>query len=235
MKGFFITFEGIEGTGKSTQAEALYDVLKRDGLPVYLTHEPGGTKIGDRVRELLLNPENGDMDSMTEILLYAASRAQLVAQVLRPYLEEGYIVICDRFVDSSIAYQAFGRSIPVNVIRDINSFATWNVAPDITFYMDLEPEVSLNRIKLRVEETENLPDRLEREKVEFFRKVRDGYHMLMSDELGRFRLIDASLKPQDIHEKILSLVARELRKANLYFSGKTTVDNSDFPFNFSID
>ena len=216
MKGFFITFEGLEGTGKSTQAAALYDLLKKKGYPVYMTREPGGTAIGDKIRDILLDPENKEMCYVAEIMLYAASRAQLVHQTLRPYLEEGYIIICDRFVDSTIAYQAFGRDIPLNVVRDINSSAIWNLTPNITFYLDLKPEDSLRRVKLRIEENEEIPDRLEREKIDFFRKVREGYMSLVNDEPFRFRLIDASAGPQEIHDKIVEITERELKKADIH-------------------
>ncbi len=235
MKGFLITFEGIEGTGKSTQARALCELLEKQGLPVHMTREPGGTRIGDMIRELLLNPDNNEMSSMTEILLYAASRAQLVHQFLRPYLEEGYIVICDRFVDSTIAYQAFGRGIPVNVIREINSAAVWNIVPNITFYLDLEPEASVRRVRLRVEETEEIPDRLEREKIDFFRKVREGYMSLIKDEPFRFRVLDASLEPREVHKKIVEITERELKKANLYRLREDGGDQSFSMIDFSID
>jgi len=230
MKGFLITFEGLEGTGKSTQAEALCSLLQKHGLPVYMTREPGGTVIGDKIRNILLDPDNKEMSSVTEIMLYAASRAQLVHQIIRPQLEEGYIVICDRFLDSTIAYQAFGRGIPVNVIRDINSSAVWNVVPDITFYLDLEPETSLRRVKLRIEEKEEIPDRLEREKVEFFRKVREGYMSLVKDEPFRFRVIDASLEPRIVHEKIFELTERELKKAGFHKVMQEKVALSPFDF-----
>lgn len=216
MKGFFITFEGLEGTGKSTQASALYDLLHKQGYPVYMTREPGGTAIGDKIRDILLDHENDEMCDISEIMLYAASRAQLVHQVLRPHLEEGYIVICDRYVDSTIAYQAFGRNVPLNIVRDVNSSAVWNVKPDITFYLDLEPEASLRRVKLRIEEKEEIPDRLEREKIDFFRKVREGYMSLIKDEPFRFRLIDAAAGPQEVHEKIVEITEREFKKAEIY-------------------
>ncbi len=235
MEGFLITFEGIEGTGKSTQSSALYKYLQKEGLPVFMTHEPGGTPIGDQIRQLLLNPENNEMCPITEILLYEASRAQLVHQIIRPYLEEGYIVIADRFADSTVAYQAFGRDIPVNVIREMNSFATWGVNPNLTFYLDLMPEESFKRVKLRVEETEKIPDRLEREKLEFFRKVREGYQVLLKDEPFRFKYMDASLSPQELHEKIAEFTVRELKKSNLYYKHENGSENLTLPSDFLSD
>ncbi|MDQ7822842.1 MAG: dTMP kinase [Candidatus Eremiobacteraeota bacterium] len=230
MKGFFVTFEGIEGTGKSTQAGRLYATLKERGYPVYFTREPGGTKIGNLVREILMNPEHKDMCPLTEIFLFAASRAQHVEKVLRPYIEEGYVVICDRFADSTVAYQAFGRGVPVNVVREINSAATWGIQPSITFFLDLEPQVALKRVSLRVQETEVVPDRLEREQLEFFHKVRDGYRSIAGDEPHRFKILDATLDPHQLAKKILDITQREMRKAGiLYRPDGQTADQWDVP------
>lgn len=216
MQGFFITFEGIEGSGKTTQARALYEFLQQQQIPSILLKEPGGTLIGDRIRELLLDPAHSEMTSITEVLLYAASRAQLVSQVICPHLEEGYVVISDRFLDSSIAYQAFGREIPLNIVREINSPATWGLEPDLTFYLELQPEESRMRVKLRMEEMEELPDRMDLEKLAFFKRVMDGYTNLIGEQPARFRCLDAKLPPQELHKKIVELMEKEFKKRKLY-------------------
>jgi len=215
MKGFFITLEGIEGTGKSTQAKALYDSLTEMGYPTVFSREPGGTRIGNLIREILINPEYHEMCVLTEIFLFAAARAQHVEQLLRPKLEEGYVVICDRFADSSVAYQGYGRNVPLALIREINSAATWSIQPDLTFFLDLEPETALHRVRLRVEETETIPDRLEREQLDFFHKVRNGYRRIAQEEPHRIRWLDATLEPEALHKKITDLCLREMRKAGI--------------------
>lgn len=215
MKGFFITFEGIEGTGKSTQAKALYTYLKEKGYPTLFTREPGGTKLGNLIRDILMNPDHKSMCTMTEVFLFAAARVQHVEQFLRPSLEEGFIVICDRYSDSTLAYQGYGREIPLAIIRDINSNATWRTQPNLTFYLDLEPALAMHRVRLRVEETETVPDRLEREKLEFFHRVRDGYLKMAQEEPHRFRVLDAKVDPQSLHKKITDICLAELKKAKI--------------------
>lgn len=212
MSGFFITFEGIEGTGKSTQAKALHKALQDQGYPAIITMEPGGTKIGNLIREILINPDNKEMSVLTEVFLFAAGRAQHVEQLLRPSLEEGYVVICDRFSDSSVAYQGFGRNVPISLIHEINSTATWRIQPNLTFFLDLEPEVALHRVRLRVEETEVIPDRLEREQLEFFHRVRNGYRRIAVEEPNRFKVMDAMLEPEALHKKITEISIREMRR-----------------------
>jgi len=215
MKGFFITLEGIEGTGKSTQAKALYKSLTDTGYPTVFSREPGGTRIGNLIRDVLINPEYREMSVLTEIFLFAAARAQHVEQLLRPKLEEGYVIICDRFADSSVAYQGYGRDVPLALIREMNSAATWAIQPNITFFLDLEPETALHRVRLRVEETETIPDRLEREQLEFFHKVRNGYRRIAQEEPHRFRWLDATMEPEALHRKITELCLREIRKAGI--------------------
>jgi dTMP kinase len=215
MNGFLITFEGIEGTGKSTQAEALFKNLSDQGFPTILTREPGGTRIGNLVREILINPDNKEMCVIAEIFLFAAARAQHAEQLLRPKLEEGFVVICDRFADSTVAYQGYGRNVPLALVREINSAATWGIQPSLTFFLDLEPKVSLQRVRLRVEETEVIPDRLEREQLEFFHKVRNGYKRIAEEEPFRFKIMDAKLDPASLNKKITAIAVRELRKAGV--------------------
>ncbi len=215
MKGFFITFEGIEGAGKTTQAKALSEELLKCNFPVVLTREPGGSPVGDKIRKILADPEN-DISPMTEFLLYAAARAEHADKLLRPYLEEGYVVISDRFMDSSVAYQAFARELPLSFVDEVNSEAAWEIFPDLTFYLDLTPEESVKRVKLRNEEMELLPERLEREKTVFFRKAREGYMHIRNNEPARFRLMDAMLPPEELHRKIVDSALKELRRRGIY-------------------
>lgn len=147
MRGFFVTFEGIEGAGKTTQVSLFVKFLKDKGFDFLITREPGGSSIGDQIRAILLNPENREMDSVTEVFLYTASRAQHLAQLIRPALEEGKIVVCDRFVDSSLAYQGYGRGVGLDLIQQVNRLILNGLQPNLTFLLDLAPEIGLPRAK----------------------------------------------------------------------------------------
>ncbi len=199
-KGFFITFEGVEGSGKSTQMELLGRFLLERGFDILLTREPGGTEIGDKIRDILLDPENKGMDKMVEALLYAASRAQLVAEVIKPALEAGKVVICDRYFDSSVAYQVYGRGIPFEVIEAINKRAIENAKPDITFFLDISVEVGLERA------TVFFADRIEKEDIEFHRRVRKGYLELAKKDTKRFIAIKALKESDEIHRRIIEKI-----------------------------
>lgn len=196
MKGLFITFEGPDGSGKTTQVGHLADHCLALGLSVIRTREPGGTAISERIRELILDVSTPEMDDVTEALLYAASRAQHVSQVIRPALERGDIVICDRFVDSSIAYQGFARGLGEGVAM-INAFAVQGLKPDLTFYMDLDPEAGLKRIGGR-----NSFDRLEKETMDFHREVYRGYAELRRQHGDRYRTLDASMPEESLAREI---------------------------------
>jgi len=201
MKGRFISLEGIEGTGKSTQAKLLSDYLKEKGFEVVLTEEPGGTQIGLRIRELLLSVEHKGMTAVTELLLYNASRSQHIREIIVPAISSGAIVITDRFTDSTIAYQGFGRGIDLRLINSIDLIATERLRPDITILLDLDAEVGLKRNK-----GINKTDRLELEDLEFHQRVRNGYHNLAEKEPERIKLIDASAGIQEIHSRISSII-----------------------------
>jgi dTMP kinase len=201
MKGRFISLEGIEGTGKSTQAKLLSDYLKEKGFEVVLTEEPGGTQIGLRIRELLLSVEHKGMTAVTELLLYNASRSQHIREIILPAISRGAIVITDRFTDSTIAYQGFGRGIDQGLIDSIDLIATGRLRPDITILLDLDAEVGLKRNK-----GINKTDRLELEDLEFHQRVRNGYHNLAEKEPERIKLIDASADIQEIHNRISSII-----------------------------
>ena len=169
MPGLFIAFEGPEGAGKSTQLRLLADRLQAEGLTPLLSKEPGGTPVGEQIRDLVLDPAL-NMVALTEFLLYTASRAQLVADVLRPALEAGRLVLCDRFTGASVAYQGYGRGLPLEVIHDLTRRATGGLKPDLTLLFDLEPEVGQARVAQRGQK-----DRLERADLSFHRRVREGF------------------------------------------------------------
>lgn len=202
MKGIFISLEGIEGTGKSTQARLLCEWLKGKGFKVVLTEEPGGTRIGLKIRETLLSIDHKGMTPITELLLYNASRAQLISEVIRPGLAEGSIVITDRFTDSTVAYQGYGRGIDFDLISSIDRISTDCMRPDITFLLDLDVEVGLKRNR-----GINKTDRIELEDFAFHQRVRSGYLDMAAKEPGRIALIDAALSLQEVSGKIISSAA----------------------------
>jgi len=184
----FITFEGGEGCGKSTQARALYRRLLRSGVPALLTHEPGGTPLGSQLRRWLKG-EN-DVDPQTELLLFNASRAHLVSRVIRPALEKGIVVICDRFADSTIAYQGYGRGLDFALIETVNKIGAQGLRPDLTVLLDFPVEQGLARKRLH--------DRFEREGLAFHQRVQQGYMEMAGKEPGRWLVIDASLPKKEI-------------------------------------
>ncbi|MBQ3465596.1 MAG: dTMP kinase [Firmicutes bacterium] len=194
-RGFFITFEGGDGSGKSTQISILKESLIEKGYDVILTREPGGTDISEKIRELILDPENGEMEDITEAYLYAAARAQLVRQLIKPALEEGKVVICDRFVDSSIAYQGFGRGLG-DAVGVINTYAVDDCMPDLTILLKLDPERGSSRIAGREH------DRIEQASDDFHRKVYEGYLKLEEKYPDRILGVDASGTIQEIADEI---------------------------------
>ncbi|PRX38542.1 dTMP kinase [Planifilum fimeticola] len=204
MDGCLITLEGPEGGGKSTQIALLRDFLERAGVPCTVVREPGGTAIGDRVREILLDPRAADMTVRTEILLYAASRAQLVEQVILPALCRGEVVLCDRFVDSSLAYQGFGAPWDREEIRLVNRVATGGLRPHRTYLLDVPVEESIRRLQSRGRGI----DRIERKGKKFHERVRQGFLRLAQAEPDRFLVVDAS-RPAD---EVFHLLRRDLEK-----------------------
>jgi len=190
----FITFEGPEGSGKTTQLTRAYDYLRARGLPVIQTREPGGTPVADRIRAVLLDAENSVLTPMAELLLYAAARAQHVAEKIRPALERGEIVLCDRFADSTWAYQGYARGLGVELVSQINKLATNGLEPDLTLLFDLSVEIGLARARSRADTLapDKREDRFEREDIAFHRRLREGYLKLAEMYPSRFRVIDAS-------------------------------------------
>jgi len=198
----FITFEGIDFCGKSTQVDFLKTYLKQTGKKVKLIREPGGTLISERVREILLDKNNSGMVNETELLLFSASRAQLVQEIIIPYLKDGYYVISDRFYDSLTAYQGYGRGMSLDFIDQLNKFVAKNAVPDITFFIDVTlEEVSKRKARLQLFE----PDRIESSKNDFYSKVRDGFIEISKKE-KRFITIDGSLDVREIH----SIIVKEI-------------------------
>ena len=201
MKGLFISIEGTDGAGKSTQIELLKKYIIEKGRDVIVTREPGGTPISEKIREIILDNNNSEMSHITEALLYAASRAQHVNEKIKPALMQGKIIICDRFVDSSIAYQCAARGISREIIEDINKYAIDGVMPDITLYFDITPEEGIKRKK-----NMHTLDRIEQEKQDFHNKVYEGYQMLLKLYPERIKRIDASKDIYDVHNQVLKYI-----------------------------
>ncbi|MFP4345951.1 MAG: dTMP kinase [Anaerolineales bacterium] len=198
MRGLFLTLEGPEGSGKSTQLPLLVSWLEEEGYAVLHTREPGGTEISERIRDLLHDPAHTKMTARAEILLYSAARAQHVEERIRPALEEGRIVLCDRFFDSTYAYQGYGRGLSLEDLRTITRFATDGLVPDVTLYLDLEPEVGLGRRRSGGGEM----NRLDREALDFHRRVRLGYLKLAAADPDRWLTLDAGGRIEEVQETI---------------------------------
>ena len=214
-KGLFITFEGLEGCGKTTQAKMLFDFLIKQKIPSIYTKEPGGTKIGDKIRKILLDQKNDGMDYKTEMLLFLASRAENVRLIILPALEEGKIVISDRFYDSTTAYQGCGRGIDLEIIKNLNSLVGGKAIPDLTFILDIDPYEGLRRSasfgnshEMRFEE-EFLNKKIIGGKL-FLERVRHGYYQLSHEETGRIKIIDANRSKEDIYNEIVEIVKRKI-------------------------
>ncbi len=210
MKGLFVTLEGIEGSGKTTQSRLLYEHLFRAGYDVLLTEEPGGTEIGLKIREILLDRSHSILDPLTELLLYNASRAQHVREKIIPSMQERRIIICDRFFDSTIAYQGYGRGMDIQMIIKLHEISTGGLKPHITFLLDLEPEKSLLRHRM-VKEL----DRIELESIDFHNKVRKGYLEIARNEPERIMVINAETGIDEIHSIIINRIEDLIKSQNL--------------------
>jgi dTMP kinase len=209
MAGLFITFEGPDGAGKTTQLRLLADKLTKRKHQVLCTREPGGTRISDKIREMLLDPANREMDSRAEALLYAAARAQHVAEIIRPALLENRIVLCDRFADSSLAYQGWGRGLNINALCEISNFASDSLQPDMTVLLDVEPEIGNIRMSIRCGEER---DRIEQEHDVFRDRVCQGFRELARIHVARIVHIDANKSIPEIHKEIWTQIERLLAK-----------------------
>ena len=202
----FITLEGPEGSGKSTQALMLAQFLSDNGFSVVTTREPGGTSIGYQIRGVLHDVANEEMESETEFLLYSASRAQLVREVIRPALLESKVVLCDRYADSSIAYQGYGRGLDLETLLAVTEFATSGLVPDLTLLLDIDVEQGLSR---RIDGDEEM-NRLDLQEIAFHQRVREGYHQLAAAGPERWVLVDAGRRPEEIQRDLRRIVLERL-------------------------
>ncbi len=207
MEGIFITMEGPDGAGKTTQINLLKKYLEHKGYDIVIAREPGGTTIGEAIREIILNPDYKEMGHMTELLLYASARAQLVNQVIKPALAEGKAVICDRFVESSAVYQGIGRGLGVDTVYEVNNFALGDVKPKLTIFMDLDAEDGIKRKKKQTE-----LDRMEQEDLSFHKRVVEGYRQLAKLYPERIVPINATLPIDEIHSMIVKEVEHRFFK-----------------------
>ncbi len=203
LKGLFITFEGLDGCGKSTQMELLAAGLRERDYVVLVTREPGGTALGEAVRDLLLDPRYQGMSARAEALLYAAARAHLVSEVIRPALEDGQVVLCDRYLDSSLAYQGHGRGLGNEDITTLNVWATECLMPDLTLFLDLDDSIRSGRLAA-------VPDRLEAENEDFHQRVAEGYRELLSLFPHRIRRVDAQGSESEVQERVRAVIEEEL-------------------------
>ncbi|MCK9470516.1 MAG: dTMP kinase [Bacilli bacterium] len=194
----FISFEGGEGSGKTTLIEMLTNELNQLGYKIVKTREPGGSKIAEEIRNVILNIDNVDMDYMTEALLLAASRRQHLAEVIIPALNDEKIVICDRYVDSSLAYQGYARGLGIKEVYEINKYATEGILPELTIYIDVDPNIGLSRIKNNRREV----DRLDLEKISFHQKVREGYLEIAEMFSDRIKIVDGNRTAEEIYKDI---------------------------------
>ncbi|MFJ7748081.1 dTMP kinase [Peribacillus sp. NPDC097295] len=208
-RGIFITMEGPEGAGKTTIIHMLGKALQQEGYQVLLTREPGGIPISEQIREVILNKGNTAMDSRTEALLYAAARRQHLVEKVTPALEKGTIVLCDRFIDSSLAYQGYARGLDIEEVYNINKFAIGDMMPDVTFFFDIKPEVGLRRIQSNGDREVN---RLDLEALEFHEKVYEGYQVTINRWKDRFIIVDADKTIEEVFQETKEQLMIALKK-----------------------
>ncbi|MCY6960627.1 dTMP kinase [Clostridium brassicae] len=206
-KGVFITIEGPDGSGKTSVMELLKIYLYEKNIEYIATREPGGINISEQIRNVILDKENIAMDSRTEALLYAASRRQHMAERVIPALKNGKMVICDRFIDSSLAYQGYARGIGIDEVMNINEFAIDGYMPDLTLYLDIEPEIGLERICKNKQREVN---RLDLEKLDFHKKVREGYYILLEKYPNRIKKINANKPIQIVFDEITKILSKKI-------------------------
>ena len=199
-RGVFITVEGPEGAGKTTVLTKVAEQLEKEGYSIVLTREPGGIPIAEQIRQVILNRDNTEMDSRTEALLYAAARRQHLVEKVVPALNKGCIVLCDRFVDSSLAYQGYARGLGIEEVREINRFATQDTMPELTLFFMIEPEIGLKRIQKHNEREVN---RLDLEELNFHHKVYEGYQLLIEREPERIKMINADQSFEKVYQETL--------------------------------
>lgn len=205
-KGIFITFEGGEGAGKSTLIQKVFEMLKEKGLQVIKTREPGGTSLGEKIRELLLHQKEASIGATSELLLFLASRAQHIEELLLPHLNQGDVVLCDRFNESSIAYQGIAQGVGFDRTKALCDLSCGGLQPDLTFILDLNPEKGMDRIEKMDKEW----DRLENLKISFHQKVREGYHLLAEKEPDRIYLLDATQSKEKVFSEAWNIVLKKI-------------------------
>lgn len=217
----FITFEGSEGSGKTTQSELLARTLQEKGFEVLHTYEPGGTRISEKIRRILLDPENSNMSALTELFLYLSARAQIIQEVIKPALEADKIVICDRFIDATLAYQGYGRRLNKELIQKLNSLVTQDILPDLTIVLDIDPTEGLQKaINLHKDNyPEGIGDRIEQEEFEFHKRVRNGYLEIGKQDPQRVKIVNRQKDIEEIHQIILGYVNKLL---DIHYKG--TID-----------
>jgi dTMP kinase len=208
----FISFEGIDGSGKTTQINHMVKFLQDHRHNCVITREPGGTRIGEKIRAILLDPVSKDMDPLTELLLYTADRAQHIKEFVSPFLSAGKTVLCDRFYDATVVYQGFARGLDIGLIDKLHKLLFGNLKPDITILLDLPPEKGLSRAWKQIEngDRENVETRFEKEKLSFHNKVRSGYLELARLEPERFRVIDAAMDENQVRNEIIKILSDEI-------------------------
>ena len=204
MTGKFITFEGIDGSGKTTQINLLEEKLSQQGISTLILREPGGTKLSEKIREILLDRENINLSPSVESLLFVAARAQLMAEKIKPSLERNQFVICDRYTDSTVAYQGYGRGLNVEYLEELNKFATDSIQPDITIILDIDPK------KAAIRMASDISDRLESMGIDFFLRVREGYYEIARRYPQRCVIIDGSQPESEVFELVLKEVNKKI-------------------------
>lgn len=216
MSGLFITFEGPEGSGKTTQLKILEQRVRAGGRNCVATKEPGGTTLGDRIRAILLDPNEEGMDPVAELFLYGASRRQHVVEVIRPALENDSVVLCDRFTDATLAYQGYGRLLNLQMLERVNDWATDGTYPDLVLIFDIPEQVGLERARARnvSKQLEN-EGRLEGEDLRFHRRVREGYLAIAKQDAQRYVVVDASGTEDDVHQRVVEALAARVPKLKI--------------------
>jgi dTMP kinase len=208
----FISICGVEGAGKTTQLRHIADFLKSTGLPFIMTREPGGTEIGIKIRRILLDPENRDLTPKAELFLYAADRIQHIEQLILPALNEGKIVVTDRFVDSTTVYQGYARGIDIKLVEQINELVLDGLKPNLTILLDLSPIIGLSRVRdqLQFGERAESESRFEQEELIFHKKIREGFITLAQKEMDRFHIIDADRDPDEVKKDVIRVLKTAL-------------------------
>lgn len=209
-RNLFVTFEGPEGAGKTTVLEKIVERLIQQHFDVVKTREPGGVEIAEKIREVILNPAHTKMNERTEALLYAAARSQHFYEVVEPAIKEGKLVLCDRFIDSSLAYQGFARGIGMDEVLGINEFAIGKRFPDLTILFDIEPEIGLERIHAHSEREVN---RLDAESLSFHKKVREGYHEAVKRYPYRIQVVDANKSVEDVTNEVWDILMKRITES----------------------